>query len=200
MKNCIFATAAIALVACGGGDDQALVDSATEVMTMPETLASPPPSTTDLMTLSFNVINTSGVEIGQVTITDQAAGGVTLDLDITAIPEGPHAIHFHTNGQCDLPDFSSAGAHYNPMEANHGFDASAPNPHAGDMRNFEAPASGVVKTQITNERVSLSDRDGFAPLFDADSTALIIHAGSDDYVSQPTGAAGGRIACAVIAP
>lgn len=200
MKNYIFATAAIALVACGGGDDQALVDNETEVMTMPETLASPSPSTSGLLTQSFNVMNASGVEIGLVTITDQAAGGVTLDLDMTAIPEGPHAIHFHTNGRCDLPDFSSAGGHYNPMDANHGFDASAPNPHAGDMRNFEAPASGVVKTQIMNERVSLSDRDGFAPLFDADSTALIIHAGSDDYVSQPTGAAGGRIACAVITP
>lgn len=200
MKNCIFATAAIALVACGGGDDQALVDNETEVMTMPETLASPSPSTSGLLTQSFNVMNAFGVEIGLVTITDQAAGGVTLDLDMTAIPEGPHAIHFHTNGRCDLPDFSSAGGHYNPMDANHGFDASAPNPHAGDMRNFEAPASGVVKTQIMNERVSLSDRDGFAPLFDADSTALIIHAGSDDYVSQPTGAAGGRIACAVITP
>lgn len=123
-----------------------------------------------------------------------------LDLDVTAIPEGAHAIHFHTNGTCDLPDFTSAQGHYNPMDVNHGFESTAPNPHAGDMRNFDAPASGVVKTQISNERVSLSDRDGFAPLFDTDNTALIIHASADDYVTQPTGAAGGRIACAVIAP
>lgn len=196
MKNWILASAAMSLVACGGTDTDAVVDAATDTMTMPRTVTSTP----GLITQSFAVINTAGVEIGEVKITDQATGGVMLDLDVTAIPAGSHAIHFHTTGTCDLPDFTSSGGHYNPMDANHGFDASAPNPHAGDMRNFEAPASGVVKTQILNERVSLSVRDGYAPLFDADNTALIIHASSDDYVTQPTGAAGGRIACAVITP
>lgn len=196
MKNWMLASAAIALAACGGTEAETGTETAPGSMTMPKEAASMP----GLMSQSFAVINTSGVEIGEVTITDQAAGGVMLDLDVTAIPAGSHAIHFHTNGTCDLPGFTSSGGHYNPMDTNHGFDASAPNPHAGDMLNFEAPASGVVKTQISNERVSLSIRDGFAPLFDADSTALIIHASSDDYITQPTGAAGGRIACAVITP
>jgi len=195
MKNWMLASAAIALTACGGSDSQSTVDTAPDTMGAPLTA-----SMTTMRTQSFPVINTAGAEIGTVTITDQAEGGVTLNLDVTAIPEGSHAIHFHTNGSCDLPDFTSAGGHYNPMDVNHGFDASAPNPHAGDMRNFDAPTSGVVQTQIQNERVSLSARDGLAPLFDTDNTALIIHASSDDYVTQPTGAAGGRIACAVIAP
>jgi Cu-Zn family superoxide dismutase len=196
MKHLLLLSAAAALAACGNTDGDTIVDSATETMTMEQPTGQMP----ELMTQSFAVMNTAGFEIGQVTIADQAEGGVTLDLDVTAIPAGSHAIHFHTNGACDLPDFTSAGGHYNPMDANHGFDASAPNPHAGDMPNFDAPDSGVVKTQISNERVSLSIRDGYAPLFDADNTALIIHAGSDDYKTQPTGAAGGRIACAVIAP
>jgi Cu-Zn family superoxide dismutase len=195
MKYLLLVSAAAVLAACGNTDGDAIVDSATETMTMEQSGGQVP----GLMTRSFAVMNTSGFEIGQVTIADQAAGGVTLDLDVTAIPAGAHAIHFHTNGACDLPDFTSSGGHYNPMDANHGFDASAPNPHAGDMPNFNAPDSGVVKTTIKNERVSLSIRDGYAPLFDADNTALIIHAGSDDYKTQPTGAAGGRIACAVIA-
>lgn len=196
MKHLLLISAAITLTACGNADGDGTVDNATDAMTLQQSSEQMP----GLITQSFAVMNTSGFEIGQVTIADQAAGGVTLDLDVSAIPAGPHAIHFHTNGTCDLPDFTSSGGHYNPLEANHGFDASAPNPHAGDMRNFDAPMSGVVKTQISNDRVSLSIRDGYAPLFDADNTALIIHAGSDDYRTQPTGAAGGRIACAVIAP
>lgn len=196
MKNWVLASTAIALVACGGTQTETGSEAASETLT----LQNAPEQTTGLMTQKFAVINTAGIEIGEVTITDQTAGGVMLDLDVTAIPEGSHAIHFHTNGACDLPDFTSAGGHYNPMDVNHGFDSAAPNPHAGDMRNFDAPPSGVVKTQISNERVSLSDRNGFAPLFDADNTALIIHASADDYVTQPTGAAGSRIACGVIAP
>lgn len=196
MKNWVLASAAIALVACGGTETETGSNISSETLT----LQNAPEQTRGLMTQKFAIINTAGVEIGEVTIADQAAGGVMLNLDVTAIPQGLHAIHFHTNGTCDLPNFTSAEGHYNPMDVNHGFESTAPNPHAGDMRNFDAPASGVVKTQISNERVSLSDRNGFAPLFDADNTALIIHASADDYVTQPTGAAGGRIACAVIAP
>ncbi len=151
-----------------------------------------------MMSKTFSVMNSSGNSIGDVTITD-TADGVAVMLDVTSIPAGSHAIHFHEVGTCDGPDFKSAGGHYNPAGVNHGFEAPSPNTHAGDMRNFDAPQSGVVKTTLENERVSLSERDGFAPLFDSDNTALIIHASADDYKSQPSGAAGARIACAVIA-
>ena len=146
---------------------------------------------------SYDVVNSSGIGIGTVLIVDTVVG-VDVALDVNDIPEGEHAIHFHENGTCDGPDFTSAGGHYNPGGTNHGFEAAAPNPHAGDMRNFEAPQSGRVQTILSNERVSLSERDGMAPLRDGNGTALIIHAGADDYQSQPSGAAGGRIACAVI--
>lgn len=191
MKHLLLCGAALSLVACGGaGSDQAESSDVTSVTA----------SATDPIVATFDVINISGSPIGTVTISDEDAGGVTLSLDVTSIPQGSHAIHFHENGRCDIPDFKSAGGHYNPMEVNHGFESEAPNPHAGDMRNFDAPMSGVVQTDIRNERVSLSDREGLAPLYDEDGTALIIHASADDYMTQPTGAAGGRIACAVIMP
>ena len=148
--------------------------------------------------MTFDVLNSSGRSIGTVTIADRS-GGVDVELDVTSIPAGEHALHFHEVGTCDGPDFTSAGGHYNPSGHNHGFEASAPNPHAGDMRNFTAPQSGVVKVTVDNDRVSLGARDGLAPLMDANGSALIIHAGADDYESQPSGDAGGRIACAVIA-
>ncbi len=151
-----------------------------------------------MMSQTFAVMNSSGNRIGDVTISD-TADGVDVMLDVTSIPAGSHAIHFHEVGTCDGPDFKSAGGHYNPSGVNHGFESASPNPHAGDMPNFDAPQSGVVKTTLENDRVSLSTRRGMAPLFDANGTALIIHAAADDYKSQPSGAAGGRIACAVIA-
>ena len=146
---------------------------------------------------TYPLLNSSEMQIGTVFVQD-TADGITLTVEATSIPEGAHAIHFHTVGRCDGPDFTSAEGHYNPSGVNHGFDASDPKPHAGDMRNFDAPASGVVTVSRDNPRVSLSDRGGFAPLRDSDDTALIIHAGPDDYTSQPSGDAGSRIACAVI--
>ena len=146
----------------------------------------------------FDVVNSSGNTIGSVRI-DDTESGVNVVLDVTAIPAGSHAIHFHEVGACDGPDFTSAGGHYNPSGVNHGFEADGERPHAGDMRNFDSPQSGVVQTTIENDRVTLAGRrDGLSPLKDADGTALIIHAGADDYRSQPSGDAGARIACAVI--
>ena len=192
MKKLIFVTAVMALTACDGADNASDINA--------DSVLTDEASAPSLMIQQFSVMNSAGNEIGTATIADEAEGGVSIQLDITAIPEGSHAIHFHETGACDTPDFKSAGGHYNPVAANHGFQSTAPNPHAGDMRNFDAPASGVVSTDIDNERVTLSPRDGLAPLFDENGTALIIHASADDYKTQPTGAAGSRIACAIIAP
>ena len=181
----LMSTAVTGLFLAGCGNDTA--------QKMP---ADTPPAPVKMLTQTFSVINVDGNPLGTVQIEDTAVG-VDVTLDLTAIPEGDHAIHFHENGLCDGPDFKSAGGHYNPMTVMHGFETET-GPHAGDMRNFAAPSSGVVKQTVSNARVSLSKRSGFAPLFDEHGTALIIHAAADDYVSQPSGAAGSRIACAVI--
>lgn len=201
MKKFLMISVALGLAACGNAQTDDTASSELPEMDM-ENMEIAQDGTPEIVLMSetFEVINSSGLPIGTVTITDEEVGGVTVSLDVTAIPEGPHAIHFHENGSCGLPDFTSAGGHYNPTGNNHGFDAESPNPHAGDMPNITAPMSGVVQTEVRNERVTLTERAGFAPLFDADNTAMIIHAGADDYETQPTGAAGGRIACAVIAP
>ena len=121
--------------------------------------------------------------------------GVDIELHATGLPAGVHAFHIHETGTCTAPDFTSAGGHFNPAGAEHGFE-SARGPHAGDMRNIEIPASGTAHIERENERVTISP--GPRSVFDANGSAIVIHQGADDYRTNPAGDAGSRIACGVI--
>jgi Cu-Zn family superoxide dismutase len=145
--------------------------------------------------VSFPILNTIGTQIGKVEIEDLKAGGVEIEVEVEGLTPGTHAMHFHETAKCDAPDFNSAGGHYNPAGVSHGNVSDGP--HAGDMMNIEIGPDGTGEFEVMNARVSL--RGGTLPaLLDSDGTALIIHAGDDDYESQPSGAAGPRVACAVI--
>jgi len=147
-------------------------------------------SNSSTVTFSFPIMNSEGGEIGKINITPKESGGVELEVSVKGLTPGSHAMHFHEFGRCDGPDFKSAGGHYNPTGVAHGA-------HAGDMMNVDVSSDGTGKFKVTNGKVNL--KTGSLPaLMDADGTALIIHAGEDDYTSQPSGAAGPRVACAVI--
>jgi Cu-Zn family superoxide dismutase len=145
------------------------------------------------------LVNAAGQSIGTVRAW-QTAGGVTFRIEASGLPHGVHGIHIHGVGRCDPPDFASAGPHWNPAAKKHGFNNPA-GPHAGDLPNVEVAANGVIATTVTLPGASL-----FAPpnapgaLLDADGAALVIHASADDYVTDPSGNSGARIACAVIRP
>ena len=111
------------------------------------------------------------------------------------VPAGEHAFHVHAVGKCE-PPFTSAGGHFNPASKKHGMEA-AEGSHAGDMPNLFVPASGELTVEIANPMISLAKGQPNS-VFDADGSALIIHAGADDYKTDPTGNAGDRIACGVI--
>jgi len=144
---------------------------------------------------SFPIHNTQGTQIGNLEIHPITGGGVDVEISISGITPGTHAMHFHEFGRCDTPDFKSAGGHYNPAGVPHGHVEGGN--HAGDMMNVEANADGTGAFKVTNNKVNI--KGGSLPaLMDSDGTALIIHAGADDYTSQPSGAAGPRVACAVI--
>jgi superoxide dismutase, Cu-Zn family len=134
-----------------------------------------------------------GNEVGKAELT-ATPSGVLIRLDLTAVPAGEHAFHIHAVGKCEPPDFKSAGPHYNPDETKHGL-MNAEGPHAGDMPNLHVPSDGKLQVEVLNPMVSLNDK---ASLLDQDGSALVIHAGADDYVSDPAGNAGDRIACAVV--
>ena len=139
---------------------------------------------------SAAMMNANGESVGSVTLR-ATPHGTLLHAKLENLPAGAHAFHVHAVGVCE-PPFTSSGGHFNPGGAKHGFD-SAEGMHAGDMPNIHVPASGVLEIEVLNTLLKLD-----ATLFDADGAAIVIHDGPDDYVSDPAGAAGPRIACGVI--
>ncbi|MGQ7792388.1 superoxide dismutase family protein [Faunimonas sp. B44] len=135
-----------------------------------------------------------GADHGEVTLT-QTPSGVLLRATLTGLPPGPHGFHFHAVGACE-PPFESAGGHYNPDEKKHGFMAEE-GPHAGDMPNVTADAEGNATVEILTTLVSL-EKDAGNTVFDEDGTSLMVHAGPDDYATDPSGGSGDRIACGVV--
>jgi Cu-Zn family superoxide dismutase len=138
------------------------------------------------------LVNADGQTIGTVSAS-QTSGGVTLAISAAGLPHGLHGLHVHGVGRCDPPGFDSAGAHWNPASKLHGFN-NPQGPHAGDLPNISASSRGVARETVVLAGASL------AGLADADGSAIVIHAQVDDYVTDPSGNSGGRIACAVLAP
>jgi superoxide dismutase, Cu-Zn family len=145
-------------------------------------------------TAKASLKDASGKDVGQVALL-QTPHGVLLKLTVKGVPAGEHAFHVHAVGKCE-PPFTSAGGHFNPASKKHGMEV-AEGSHAGDMPNLFIPASGELTVEIANPMISLVKGQPNS-VFDADGSAVIIHAGADDYKTDPTGNAGDRIACGVI--
>lgn len=141
-------------------------------------------------------VDATGKRLGTATLT-QTPRGVLMVLDLSGLPPGEHGLHFHEVGKCEgATKFKSAGDHYAPQGRNeHGFHTTG-GPHAGDMPNQFVGEDGGLRAHVLNERVTLVP--GETSLLDADGTAIVIHAGADDYRTQPSGNSGDRIACGVI--
>lgn len=136
--------------------------------------------------------DSTGADLGQVTLTETPQG-LQVSGQLRGVPAGEHGFHIHTTGSCE-PTFEAAGGHWNPTNAQHGFDAQG-GPHFGDMRNITVGPDGTITAQGTTPGGTLTGQNA---LLDADGAAVMIHAGPDDYSSQPSGDAGGRIACGVV--
>ena len=135
-----------------------------------------------------------GKDVGTVQFVE-TPHGVLLRLALKGAVPGEHAFHIHAVGKCEAP-FTSAGGHFNPAGKKHGL-AVAEGAHAGDMPNLHIPPTGELMVEVLNGMVTLAKGKPNS-VFDADGSAIIIHAGVDDYKSDPTGNAGDRIACGVI--
>ncbi|WP_374406935.1 superoxide dismutase family protein [Pelagerythrobacter sp.] len=134
----------------------------------------------------------SGAPAGTVQLMD-GGDGLSLAVAVTGIPAGTHGFHLHTTGRCTAPDFTSAGGHLNPASKEHGKENPAGS-HFGDLPNLVIGSNGMATTTV---ELDGTRQQAMAWLFDADGTAIVIHADPDDYRSDPTGNAGSRIACGV---
>lgn len=196
------------LAACGNNDnatekdEDANTDTAQEQEKDATEEATPPTEDDNEMENSSEkkvtvpLHNAEDKEVAVVTLSEGAEEKVHVALEATDLPPGKHAFHVHEKGVCEAPDFKSAGGHYNPEDKEHGKD-SADGQHAGDFDNIEVNDEGKASVEFDTDMISL-DEDSTNTLFTKEGTALVIHAGEDDYKSQPAGDAGDRIACGVI--
>jgi superoxide dismutase, Cu-Zn family len=138
--------------------------------------------------------NADGKEVGTAALTETPAG-VLIRVTVNGLPPGERAFHIHGVGKCE-PPFTSAGPHFNPGGKKHGLMASEGH-HAGDMPNLHVPANGELVVEVLNPDVTL-EKGKPGSLLGGQGTALVVHAGKDDYKSDPAGDAGGRIACGLI--
>lgn len=131
---------------------------------------------------------------GEVKFT-RVDGGIQISGTITGLkPGSQHGFHVHEKGDCSAPDASSAGGHFNPLSSQHGQVGHGAH-HAGDSDNIVADAAGVATVDTRLEGATIGD----GASTDVIGKGVIVHADPDDYTTQPTGNAGARLACGVIA-
>jgi Cu-Zn family superoxide dismutase len=154
------------------------------------------PAAASMQSASAILRTADGSSVGQVNFTPEADGKIVVDVTASGLPAGFHGFHVHAVGQCDGPDFTSAGAHLDPMGM-----ASAPM-HEGDLPSLLVNQDGTATLRTATDRFSLLDGAG---------TAVIVHAGADNFGNIPTryapapdattmatGDAGPRLACGVV--
>ncbi len=127
---------------------------------------------------------------GTVTFTE-VEGGIRVVAHFENVPEGPHGFHIHEYGDCSAPDATSAGGHFNPEGVEHA-GREAEKRHVGDLGNITANAEGIATAEFVDDMLTF---DGEHSII---GKGVILHAEADDLTTQPTGAAGARIACGVI--
>jgi len=131
----------------------------------------------------------SNVE-GVVTFT-KTGGEVKVVADLTGLTPGEHGFHIHEFGDCSSADGKAAGGHFNPTNNPHaGHDAEKR--HAGDLGNIEADSAGKAHLELADKMMTMSGENSII------GRGVIVHEKADDLKTQPTGDAGGRVACGVI--
>jgi Cu-Zn family superoxide dismutase len=138
--------------------------------------------------------NAGGQTVATATLT-QVGGALRVVIEAHGLPPGVKGVHIHAVGKCDPPDFTTAGSHFNPQGKQHGA-LNPQGPHAGDLPNLTIGADGKGRLESTTQLPTLAS--GPTSVFDADGSAIVIHAAPDDFKTDPTGNSGARIACGVI--
>jgi len=154
--------------------------------------SSPAPAAPKKVSRAVAVLEpTQGNNAGGTVWFTAGPGGVSVKASLKGLAAGNHGFHVHEFGDCTAADGASAGGHFNPKGSPHGAPTATAR-HAGDLGNVQAAADGTASLEWTDSAMKLDGPDGVI------GHAVIVHANPDDMKTQPTGNAGGRVACGVI--
>ncbi|NKI27212.1 superoxide dismutase family protein [Arenibacter sp. 6A1] len=146
----------------------------------------------EVKTIKFSMEPKSDSNVtGDVSFTEEN-GTVTMKATLTGLTPGEHAIHLHEKADCSSADGKSTGGHWNPTFANHGKWGAEEGYHRGDIGNFTADADGNGTVEFSTDEWCIGCDDDTKNIL---GKAVIVHQGVDDFVTQPTGDAGGRVSC-----
>lgn len=143
------------------------------------------------------IYNSDGRQVGRA-VFFESGEGVRMIVEVVGIPPGNHGIHIHEFGECERPEFKTAGNHFNPHSKKHGFKNKS-GPHGGDLPNLKVEdesMAGRLEYMLTDVNLGSEKNSLLKP----NGTSVIIHASYDDEVTDPSGNSGTRIACGVIQP
>lgn len=165
----------------------------------PLPIEEPAPATTEpapaavpaVETASTDLTGAEGTSYGTVVFT-QSGETTTVTASVIGVEPGLHGFHVHATGECTPPDFASAEGHFNPTDTIHGAPTDLEH-HAGDLGNIQVAEDGTGTLEVTSDTLTVTAGPNSAV-----GKAVILHEGEDDFVSQPSGDAGARLACGVV--
>lgn len=146
----------------------------------------------NIETIKFNMESKSESNVAGVVTFSEQDGSVKMIAALTGLSEGEHAIHIHEKADCSSADGKSTGGHWNPTGQPHGKWGDETGYHKGDIGNFTADAEGNATVEFDTEEWCIGCDDDTKNIV---GKAVIVHQGVDDFTSQPSGAAGARVAC-----
>ena len=145
-------------------------------------------------TKNYRINSKSGTQTQGTVNFVQKGKEVTMDVNAYKLSPGKHAIHIHEKGDCSATDGSSAGGHWNPDEQHHG-KWEGDHFHRGDIGNLVANKEGYAQLQFKTDKWCLGCKDEKKNII---GKSIVIHDKEDDFKTQPTGNAGGRVGCVEI--
>src|SRR5690606_15907301 len=143
-------------------------------------------------TISVSLDSKSGSTAKGEVYFSEENGSVKMEAKIIGLKPGTHAIHLHEKADCSAEDATSSGGHWNPTHEKHGKWGDAEGYHKGDIGNFEADADGNGRITMQTDEWCIGCGDENKDII---GKAIIVHDGKDDFTTQPTGDAGGRVSC-----
>jgi Cu-Zn family superoxide dismutase len=212
MKKLTFSSLALCflLASCSGNETRSVDQENTNERSVDNTVgANVTSDTTNGMTMAdgngammaagktaeATISSASGSGLTGRAVFTETGGAVRVVITVENATPGTHAVHLHQNGDCSKPDATSAGAHWSPDNKPHGKRGEGQH-HAGDMPNMEVGQDGKGKLELTVNEWKIGGSDEKANII---NKAIIVHAKADDYKTQPSGNAGDRIGCGVVA-